>query len=91
MKDLPGKWKNLQKITYWVKFTSLLLMKNLICIKLVKLNPIFSNTIFIFILNQYKAKDPGSLWLNKVSSKNDTFTRLHEDPLLMIKKTEKNV
>lgn len=35
-------------------------------------------------------KDPGSLWLNKVSSKNDTFTRLHEDPLLLIKQNEVN-
>eukprot|EP01041_Mallomonas_annulata_P008703 gene8703-17984_t len=35
-------------------------------------------------------KDPGSLWLNKISSKNDTFTRLHEDPLLLIKQNEVN-
>lgn len=34
------------------------------------------------------AKDPGSLWLNKVSSKNDVFTRLHEDPLLVMKQNE---
>lgn len=31
----------------------------------------------------------GALWLNKTSSKNDIFTRLHEDPLLMIKQQEK--
>jgi hypothetical protein len=31
---------------------------------------------------------PGSLWMNKISSKNDTFTRLHEDPMLLIKKNE---
>ena len=35
------------------------------------------------------AKKPGSLWMNKVSSKNDMFTRLHEDPLLMMKRSEK--
>lgn len=31
----------------------------------------------------------GALWLNKVNSKNDTFTRLHEDPLLLIRQNEK--
>ena len=31
----------------------------------------------------------GALWLNKTTSKNDTFTRLHEDPMLMIKQQEK--
>ncbi len=35
------------------------------------------------------SKKPGSLWLNKVSSKNDVFTRLHEDPMLMMKRNEK--
>lgn len=34
-------------------------------------------------------KSAGALWLNKVSSKNDSFTRLHEDPLLVIKQKEK--
>lgn len=34
-------------------------------------------------------RDPGSLWLNKISSKNDTFTRMHEDPLLVMKRNEK--
>lgn len=34
------------------------------------------------------ASKPGSLWMNKVSSKNDIFTRLHEDPMLLIKKNE---
>lgn len=37
------------------------------------------------------AQKPGSLWMNKISSKNDTFTRLHEDPMLLIKKNEKEV
>lgn len=36
-------------------------------------------------------KDPGSLWMNKVNAKNDSFTRLHEDPLLSIRKQEKTV
>lgn len=35
------------------------------------------------------SKKPGSLWLNKVSTKNDVFTRLHEDPMLMMKRSEK--
>ena len=35
------------------------------------------------------SRDPGSLWLNKISSKNDTFTRMHEDPLLVMKRNEK--
>ena len=30
----------------------------------------------------------GSLWLNKISSKNDTFSRLHEDPMLFIQQQE---
>lgn len=34
-------------------------------------------------------KDPGSLWMNKISTKNDTFTRMHEDPLLTMKRNEK--
>jgi hypothetical protein len=29
--------------------------------------------------------------MNKVTSKNDSFTRLHEDPILMIKQEEKKV
>jgi hypothetical protein len=33
----------------------------------------------------------GALWLNKVNAKNDSFTRLHEDPLLAIKQREKQV
>ena len=37
------------------------------------------------------AKEPGSLWMNKVSTKNDSFTRLHEDPMLAIKRLEKSV
>jgi hypothetical protein len=28
-------------------------------------------------------------WMNKISTKNDTFTRVHEDPILMIKQEEK--
>ena len=28
-------------------------------------------------------------WMNKVSAKNDSFTRLHEDPILRIKQQEK--
>lgn len=35
------------------------------------------------------AKTPGATWMNKVSAKNDTFTRLHEDPMLQIRRTEK--
>lgn len=35
-------------------------------------------------------KEPGSLWMNKVSTKNDSFTRLHEDPMLAIKRLEKS-
>ena len=31
---------------------------------------------------------PGMLFLNSVSAKNDMFTRLHEDPLLLIKQNE---
>ena len=34
---------------------------------------------------------PNLQWQNKVMSKNDTFTRLHEDPMLMIRQTEKKV
>jgi hypothetical protein len=37
------------------------------------------------------AQQPGSLWLNKITTKNDTFTRLHEDPMMLIKKNEKEV
>lgn len=33
----------------------------------------------------------GATWLNKTSSKNDMFTRLHEDPMLLIKQNEKRV
>lgn len=32
-----------------------------------------------------------SNWVAKVNSKNDTFTRIHEDPMLVIKKKEKEV
>ena len=31
------------------------------------------------------------LFLNSVSAKNDLFTRLHEDPLLLIKQNELKV
>ncbi len=34
---------------------------------------------------------PGMLFLNSVSAKNDLFTRLHEDPLLLIKQNELRV
>jgi hypothetical protein len=37
------------------------------------------------------AQQPGSLWLNKITTRNDTFTRLHEDPMMLIKKNEKEV
>jgi hypothetical protein len=30
-------------------------------------------------------------WLNKVASKNDSFTRTHEDPFIMIKQEENKV
>ena len=50
-------------------------------------SPFSSLIIYDFIL----AKQPGSLWVNKPSSKNDLFTKLHEDPMLMIKKNEKEV
>ena len=30
-------------------------------------------------------------WLNKVASKNDSFTRAHEDPFVMIKQEENKV
>lgn len=30
-------------------------------------------------------------WMNKVSTKNDTFTRMHEDPFILIKQEEKKV
>lgn len=33
----------------------------------------------------------GATWLNKTSTKNDMFTRLHEDPMLIIKQNEKKV
>jgi hypothetical protein len=33
----------------------------------------------------------GATWLNKTSNKNDMFTRLHEDPMLLIKQNEKKV
>ncbi len=37
-------------------------------------------------------KNPGALWQNQqISNKNDTFTRLHEDPMIEIKKNEKMV
>ena len=36
-------------------------------------------------------KQAGSLWLNKVNAKNDTFTRIHEDPMLVIRQKEKEV
>jgi len=32
-----------------------------------------------------------SQWMKKVTSKNDSFTRVHEDPILMIKQGEKKV
>lgn len=32
-----------------------------------------------------------SQWMKKVSSKNDSFTRVHEDPILLIKQEEKKV
>ncbi len=32
-----------------------------------------------------------AVWLNKVSSKNDSFTRVHEDPILFIKQEEQRV
>ena len=32
-----------------------------------------------------------SQWMKKISSKNDSFTRVHEDPILMIKQEEKRV
>ena len=36
-------------------------------------------------------KAAGATYLNKVNSKNDTFSRLHEDPMLMIRQREKTV
>jgi len=33
-------------------------------------------------------KKVGALWLNKVNSKNDTFSRINEDPLMIMKRTE---
>lgn len=30
-------------------------------------------------------------WMKKITSKNDSFTRVHEDPIVQIKKEEKKV
>ena len=43
---------------------------------------------------QYKTEpeagaNANAKWISKVTSKNDTFTRMHEDPMLMIKQKEK--
>jgi hypothetical protein len=46
---------------------------------------------YSIVFDEDTAQKPGSLWMNKVSSKNDTFTRLHEDPMLIIRKNEKEV
>lgn len=37
----------------------------------------------------YKPAIDSSVWMSKVSAKNDSFTRVHEDPLLLIKQSEK--
>ena len=36
-------------------------------------------------------KKAGALMLSKVSAKNDTYTRIHEDPLLVMKRKENTV
>eukprot|EP01038_Epipyxis_sp_PR26KG_P016020 gene16020-21745_t len=42
------------------------------------------------LLEDPRKKDSSSnAWINKISSKNDSFTRLHEDPILLIKQEEK--
>lgn len=48
---------------------------------------------FLVIFYSYcdAGNSAGATWLNKTSSKNDMFTRLHEDPMLLIKQNEKRV
>jgi hypothetical protein len=41
-------------------------------------------------VNLSTKKDPNT-WVNKVSNKNDLFSRTHEDPFLAIKMAEKQV
>ena len=45
------------------------------------------------LLCRYCTVDPSAppKWLNKVASKNDSFTRTHEDPFIMIKQEENKV
>lgn len=45
---------------------------------------------FIFSHLLLDAKAPAK-WLNKVASKNDSFSRAHEDPFVMIKQEENRV
>jgi hypothetical protein len=37
------------------------------------------------------AQKQDNSWMQKVASKNDTFTRMHEDPMIFIKQEEKKV
>lgn len=42
--------------------------------------------------SEFKAEEvTEAKWLHKVSSKNDSFTRVHEDPILFIKQEEQKV
>lgn len=43
------------------------------------------------LLNKSNSSSSSSNWVAKVNTKNDTFTRIHEDPMLVIKKKEKEV
>lgn len=47
----------------------------------------FSSKYFIAIMSQ--SNSTSSTWVNKVSNKNDIFSRKHEDPMIVIKQAEK--
>jgi flagellar basal body-associated protein FliL len=47
--------------------------------------------IIVVILLDSKQQGSSDKWLSKVSSKNDSFTRAHEDPFILIKQQENKV
>jgi len=52
---------------------------------------ITNDTQALFNSKSSSSSSSSSNWVAKVNSKNDTFTRIHEDPMLVIKKKEKEV
>jgi len=59
--------------------------------KELKSEAIITNDTQALLNSKSSSSSSSSNWVAKVNSKNDTFTRIHEDPMLVIKKKEKEV